>query len=127
MQSPEDTEAVVGEDVILKCQTDFINTASPVEWRYNDMPSDTSSFQIVFKNKHIINPFMGRYEVISNAAIGQYYLVIKGVQPQDAGRYRCGDRDDTHQAELIVFGKQSNSIPSTLNLSHLLISLPNVK
>lgn len=112
LQSPDDTEAVVGEDVIFRCQTDFINT---VEWRYKAVPSETSPFQIISKQKLINNLFKGRYEIISNAATGQYDLVIKNVQPQDAGRYTCGDIHDSNHAELTVFGKRSNNVSSTLN------------
>lgn len=79
------------------------------------MPSVTTSYQIVYTYKHITNLFKGRYDVISNAATGQYHLVIKRAQLEDAGRYTCGDRDDTHHAELIVFRKQSNNVSSTLN------------
>lgn len=100
LQSPEETEAVVGENVTLRCRTDITSTTNPIEWRNKIV--DAATFDFVFKSNRA---FKNRFHVIPNRATGQYDLIIDRVELRDAGRYTCGDKDDTHDAELIVFGK----------------------
>lgn len=112
LQSPEDTEVVVGQDVTLKCRTDVNNSTSSVEWRYQAHPD--ALFETICKRKLIFGRFKGRYDVVQNTTTGQYDLIIKLVQLHDAGRYKCSHRESQSEAELVVFGKQSNNVVANL-------------
>lgn len=102
---PNDTEAVVGTGVTLRCSlATQQSSACSVEWTYKRRTKDI--FQTIYTRCFMIGDFETRYSVVGNASNGDYHLKIKDVRPEDFGIYTCRDNTDFsyRRAQLIVFG-----------------------
>jgi len=73
------------DDVILPCHV-TLNSATNVTWLHREKP-DTLLYDI-YINGLIFKNLRHRFR-ISNAAVGNYSLIIPDIQPTDAGWYRC--------------------------------------
>lgn len=100
---PKDTEAVVGTQLVLHCQTDIKDSSNPVEWHFK--ANDYEDYDPIYKDRLILNGNKGKMKVDANEALGRYDLVIFNVSINNAGAYTCLDDNSQQKAEIIVFGK----------------------
>lgn len=98
---PKDTEAVVGTQLVLHCQTDIKDSTNPVEWHFRANAYD--AYVTLYKDMLILNGNKGKMKVDANAAMGRYDLVIFSVSINNAGAYICLDDNSQQKAEIIVF------------------------
>ena len=75
--------AVVGETITLPCRTTL---TSPVDWYF--VPSGNQSGSFVCSAGNILNGYTRRM-TLDRSAAGDFSLVIRNVNRQDAGLYIC--------------------------------------
>jgi hypothetical protein len=95
---PRDTEVKVNDSTYLNCTTSLL--ANHVQWRHGK--------NYVFTGIAILEPYNdGRFSVEIDIPTGACNLVIRSVQPSDAGTYECTEDEGIGQhrtAQLIVLG-----------------------
>jgi hypothetical protein len=88
LDRPHDSVALTGSQIILACQTSL--QSSTVNW--SQRPIANSSRPMLAVNRIYIDGVIppskrGRYQILSDATLGQYYLVIEMVDFGDAGDF----------------------------------------
>ena len=95
---PRDTEVKINDSTYVNCSTSI--QADLVQWRHGN--------NLVYTGIDILEPYNdGRFSVEINASTGASNLVIRSVQPSDAGTYECLEDEgfgEKRTAELIVLG-----------------------
>lgn len=101
---PGDVLALTGSIARLRCSTDY---SSPVYWDRVLFGSDEQE-TIYYGKNGMVRVAGDRFSVDGDSTRGRYDLVIRNVQLEDAGMYRCIDDagiGEAYRAELVVSGK----------------------
>ena len=96
---PLDTEVKINDATYMNCSTSLL--ANLIQWRHGGY--------YVYTGIGFLEPYNdGRFSVEINTATGTSNLVIRSVQPSDAGKYECLEDEgfgEKGTAELIVLGE----------------------
>lgn len=76
-----------------------------IEWHHT--PVGLQKLNAVYLDGFVYLNYRDRFNVTGDAQKGERNLKISNVSFEDAGKYTCMHRSDTHTAELIVFGMYS--------------------
>lgn len=96
--TPRDTEVKINDSTYINCSTSL--PADLVQWHHGRY--------YVYTGIAFLEPYNdGRFSVEINTLTGASNLVIRSVQPPDAGKYECLEDEglgERRSAQLIVFG-----------------------
>ena len=88
---------LINDSTYMNCSTSL--EATDVQWFHGK--------NYVYAGRAILEPYDERFSVEINASSGACNLVIRSVQPSDAGLYECADDEgsgDRRSIQLIVLG-----------------------
>lgn len=94
---------LVNETTYLNCSTSI--HSEQILWYHYRVGENQANH--LFNGREFNPAYANRYSIEINIETGAYNLIVRGVQPRDAGRYVCqddGGRGRQSPAELIILG-----------------------
>ena len=107
VQRPSDATGMVNGSTYFNCSTSIRPIEKTVIWFH--FPLDAGGDRkYVYDDGRIMTGYKGRFDIEIDNSTGEFNLLIKRLEMEDAGKYEC--KDDSHtdigaSADLTVLGK----------------------